>query len=85
MTTPQHKDTTLEQILGDYRAGVIYNMPEAEGIVRKALLQWRDKAVVEERQEIVYEIMRGEHGHDEQSIVKSLQASLNTEGESNAN
>lgn len=29
--------------------------------------------LIEERQEAIYEIMRGQHGHDEATIVKSLQ------------
>jgi len=35
-----------------------------------------DKAVEESKQETIYAIMRGEHGHDEVSIINSLKKEL---------
>lgn len=41
---------------------------------RQSLLARKD-----ERQEVVYEIMRGQHGHDERVIVKSLQENIDAQ------
>lgn len=41
-----------------------------------AAVRMKNDAVIEEREEVRYEIMRGQHGHDEISIVKSLEESI---------
>ena len=65
----------------DGHQGVPEDYERYEGNILKAIDQYVHQKTIEAQQEIVYQIMRGEHGHDEKSIVESLQASLNTEGE----
>lgn len=54
MTTPQHKDTTLDDVLVAYARFAVDspNLPQrfvkmSHEEAKQALLQWRDKAVVE--------------------------------------
>lgn len=67
MTTPQHKDTTLDNLLLKLEGSLIMTgNPELDSEARselfkdakQALLQWRDKAVVEARADELNALIR---------------------------
>jgi len=55
------------------------NIEGATDIILKLISTYTANAVREARQELVYEIMRGQHGHDEVSIVRSLQEDIDSD------
>jgi len=56
--TPQHKDTTLDEILADFSDGIAAEQAWVDA--RQALLQWRDKAVVEALENLPTDIIEAD-------------------------
>lgn len=75
MSNVHNYEEIKDLLFGKGRTRLLYpEDDDLDEIISKVL----QKVEIEVKQETVYEIMRGQHGHDEHVIVKSIQEDVDT-------